>query len=672
MPIATLTIDIVAQLAKLRGDMDNASRIVDSGARKMSLSLNAVTAAAKGVAAGLTAVVGAGTVIVGFVNKVNEGVLAIKDLSEATGASYESISQLDNIARRAGGSLADASGVLIKFNNVLKEAGNSKDVAAIFKALNLNVEELKRLDPVQAMRATAMALDEWADNGYRARVEQELFGRAIAQSAPLFRELVEQQGVAATVTREQVEEADRLNKELARLRVFAEDGARAVANVLVPALNKLFEAGREQGVLGFLKELRQTIAGAAPQDSDVQAFRKASDDIAFSIVKLMRAVNESRPGTPQQAGAVAELKAKVEELKALRAEYFKLTDVQGGRGKIVPAIAKPSLILPETPDLKKPPAGARDEKPGDASFKFDDVTQRALDRLSNSDPQKIAALRLELQALLEIKAGGGGVAVDEAIRAVRKEIDDLDPAVQAAAENQARLNELMSATPSAQAARDTRDLALAMQALATETDPEKLFQLNEAVEDLLKRLSGADKEIKPAVDAISEFTKQAQRNIQDAFGDTLVEAMKGNFDGIGDLWLQLLQRMAAELLAAKFNELIKEAFDQTGSGGLGDLLGGIGAAIGGLFGGGRAAGGPMEAGKFYLVGENGPEIARGPGYVYPREAARSLPGAGGSTSYSPTVILQGDVGPATVNLVERMLARERARWSRQNYALGTR
>lgn len=53
-------------------------------------------------------------------------------------------------------------------------------------------------------------------------------------------------------------------------------------------------------------------------------------------------------------------------------------------------------------------------------------------------------------------------------------------------------------------------------------------------------------------------------------------------------------------------------------GGLPDPFGG------GSFGGGRAAGGPMDSNKFYLTGENGPELAFGPGTVVPANITAAI------------------------------------------------
>lgn len=62
-----------------------------------------------------------------------------------------------------------------------------------------------------------------------------------------------------------------------------------------------------------------------------------------------------------------------------------------------------------------------------------------------------------------------------------------------------------------------------------------------------------------------------------------------------------------------------------GGGFFGGIISGIGSFFSGLFGGARAEGGPVAAGKSYLIGERGPEILSmgGNGFVSPNAAPKS-------------------------------------------------
>jgi muramidase (phage lysozyme) len=71
-------------------------------------------------------------------------------------------------------------------------------------------------------------------------------------------------------------------------------------------------------------------------------------------------------------------------------------------------------------------------------------------------------------------------------------------------------------------------------------------------------------------------------------------------------------------------------------GGKGFDLGSIFSKLfGGLFGGGRASGGGMSAGRFYMAGEHGPELVAGPGYVHNNRETRQMVGGG----YDPQNII---------------------------------
>jgi len=104
-----------------------------------------------------------------------------------------------------------------------------------------------------------------------------------------------------------------------------------------------------------------------------------------------------------------------------------------------------------------------------------------------------------------------------------------------------------------------------------------------------------------ALEALREPAERAAAAIDEAFGRA------------GDSLTRSLARAAAdgevslgELARAVLNAVNAAAGGKAGSG-LGDALA---QAVGGLFGGARADGGPVVGGGAYLVGERGPEVFR--------------------------------------------------------------
>ena len=110
------------------------------------------------------------------------------------------------------------------------------------------------------------------------------------------------------------------------------------------------------------------------------------------------------------------------------------------------------------------------------------------------------------------------------------------------------------------------------------------------------------------MDEMGEFAKQAARNIQSALGDNLYSAMKGNFDGIADAFLDMLLRMSTDLAASQLSSALLGNFDKTGS---------IGGLLGNVFSGfSMGLGGPVSDGGVQLADTLRPMFATG-GYTGP-------------------------------------------------------
>lgn len=188
--------------------------------------------------------------IASYAKMINDGVDALNDLKDATGASIENISALEDVGKRAGASFDTVSTSLIKFNNVLSDAKPGSAAEQAIKALGLSIEDLKRLDPAEALRQTSVALNRFADDGDKARLVQELFGKSVKEVAPFLKDLAESGALVAKVTTEQAEQAEKFNKELAALGKNAQDASRALVGPMVSALNDViakFKEGREAG-----------------------------------------------------------------------------------------------------------------------------------------------------------------------------------------------------------------------------------------------------------------------------------------------------------------------------------------------------------------------------------------------------------------------------------------
>ena len=272
--------------------------LLDSQASLIGNSLKSVIG---GLAGSLT--VGA---FVGLIKGATDAIDRLNDLKDATGASIENISALERVARRTGANFDTVASSLVKFNLALSNSKPGSDAELAITALGLSVAELKAQDPALALQTTAKALATFADDGNKARITQELFGKSLREVAPLLKDLAESGKLVSTVTTAQAEEAEKFNKQLAILKFNSEETARSLANSLLPTLNKLFED------FNTFNEKR-ALAGAA---SDVLKFNKELEAL------------EKRKSSPFNFSA--NLDAEIEKIKpklAQAKELFKSLDV---------------------------------------------------------------------------------------------------------------------------------------------------------------------------------------------------------------------------------------------------------------------------------------------------------------------------------------------------------
>lgn len=659
MALATLSIDLVAQLANLQAGMDKAGRLADKNAAQIEARYQRVQTALVGIGAALGAAFSVSQ-LTQFFRTTVDGLDALNDLSDATGASVENLSALEDIALRTGTQMATVGDAVIKLNKALGDAKPGSEIADAFKKLGLNAEELKRIDPAEALRRVAVALSGYADDGDKARVVQELFGKSLKDVAPLLKDLTEAGQLNAKVTKEQAEEAERFNKALFAFQKNVLDVAREVSGPLLQALNQVGGAFRESGE--YAGELTGTAAKLAVP---LQALTQLGADVAF----VFRGVGTEIGAIAAQAVALASFDYAA--VKAIRA--MAVQDAKDARAELdaferrvlnLDGAANDKLRRQENRGFT--PSGApsigglsggktKGGKAADAEafvVKLDDTTAAALKRLEGTDSQKIAALRLELQALIELRADSGGGGLDEAILDVEEALAKLTPEGQAAAAAAERLNSILSQTPTSQMQTVLADIELINAAFAG--TPEKAEQWAEAI---MVATAGIRKGTEEGGEQISEFAQQSARNIQDALGDSVLASMEGSTGKIEDIWKNMLKRLVAQAAAAALGSyLLGDQYGKTGQ---------VGGAVGTFFdylkslgGGTRASGGPVTAGRPYLVGERGPEL------IVPRNSGTVVPNGamvGGGSGVSMVVNVQGDASENTLRLLEGAFANFEAR-----------
>jgi hypothetical protein len=629
-----------------------------------------------GIAPGLAAALSAAGVA-SLVRVTVNGVDALNDIADATGSSIENISALENVANRTGATLDDVGGILVKFNGVLKDVDSNAGAAEVLKQLGLNAEELRRMDPAQALLTTAQAFAKFEDGGTKARYMQELFGKSTRQAAAYIKDLADAGQLNSTVTAEQAAQAEAFNKQLYAMSTEGQAAARAIGSVLVPELTKLlsmFNAlSRGPGLLaGGLEALKGNVFASATAGLDHYTAKLAElDDQAARLRSDTRPLIRAN-----MEGELAKLAKQRAELEKFAAYYRGLMSAQNNaagqtdptelarRGRGTRLASLPELTVPKPAPTPKAASAAA----VDLSIPQD--LQDALKRLEGTDSAKVARLTDELQRLMDLQAGGSAdPRLAQAIAAVRDELDQLDPATKAAAESQKELQGLLGETNTAKLYELQR-----MQELLTAAYADgrvEVTQYAEALGILQQRqdeLAGKGKEV---ADKMSVFAEQAQRNIQDTLGDSLYASLTGNFDSIEQMWGQMLARMAAQALAAQLSEMLFGA------------AGPLGAIFGTVVSGGRAYGGSVNAGGLYQVNERGVAemlsvggrdyllMGNQSGQVRANPSITSSGGNSTSISFAPVIQIDARTDQAQVaQLVGQAMAESRKQLYRELKASG--
>ncbi len=574
-----------------------------------------------------------------FVKSQSEAIDRFNDVADATGATIENLSALENVARKNGGSLNTAADVLVKFNSVLKDLEPKGSAAQIFKNLGLDAEELKKLDPAEALRQTAVAFDQFNDGGSKARNVQELFGKSIREAGPFLKDLAEQQKLVGTQTTAAAQEAERFNKNLSELKTAAEDAGRAIANQLIPPINRFVADAKTggfaqaMGLDGFGDKITQTVS-------------------AFKLLQLAgeRALIFDKT-TPD---AIARLQAIDDEAKRLAASLTKARDamlkIGEGAGRRPPNEGGGGLrsrgkrTLPDPP----PKTTAVDE----AARYIESLRKEALavedlskaqevlaelqggGRLAKATARQVQiaqvlAEQIDAQRMLgeELKAGS-----EQSAAWVRAQQDGIDAAhrfVEAAdAQNQALRDEAAIIT-GGESARRAIEQARLSSAVATKEQDRALRELHGASERELQLLddeiaklrerAGLLQDRNTAADGADELAKRLRdseelaRSVKGAFSDTFTDFITGAKSA--ESAVKAFSNAFANILIRRSSESLADSiFGTTGAGGKPGWLdsafgsGGAGSFLATLFGGGKAIGGPTMPNTLYQVGERRPEV----------------------------------------------------------------
>ncbi len=396
MPLATLSIDLVAKLAGLQQSLDQGVGVVEQAAKKMEGAFDSVKSAALGIVSGLVA----GLSVVAFERLISgavESAAKLKELSERSQSTVEGLSAIGAIAKLSGVDIESVATALQKLaKNQVDAIDGGKKTGEAFRSIGIATKDLIGLKPDEVYTLLAQKLGQFADGSEKAAVAQALLGKAGAGQLGVLADLGIAGAYQVRVTEEQAAQALDYEKNLIRLQAVQKSVFKTIALELVPvldALSKAFlgaatEAG---GVRGAVKDLAAdgTLRSWAETAARVVGF---VGDAFQGVSRLVQATGLYLGATAASVGTVLDssLKTVGPKLAALRAQ------VKGDLAAIADAPLFSDRVAAQLAAIKiaKPEANrpAIDFRPNTAANKgtADDPAKAVLDGQLKVLEQQIA------------------------------------------------------------------------------------------------------------------------------------------------------------------------------------------------------------------------------------------------------------------------------------------
>jgi lambda family phage tail tape measure protein len=267
MPLAVLSIDLVAKLAEFERDMGVAARITEKHANSMSKSLSSIKNMMGGLGAGLAAYLSVDS-FANLIKSTAELEDQLGKMSQKTGIGVEELSKLQYAAKLSNVSTDELEKGLIKLSRgMIDTANDSGEARNALAAMGISIK-----NGDGTLKESSVVLSEIADkfSGYqdgatKAALATKLFGKSGADLIPLLNggsDGIKQAGdelerLGGVINKEMVKNATEFNDNMARLEVVGSATGKAIANSVIPYINQLateFMVAKKNG-LGFMDML---------------------------------------------------------------------------------------------------------------------------------------------------------------------------------------------------------------------------------------------------------------------------------------------------------------------------------------------------------------------------------------------------------------------------------
>lgn len=577
--IGTLQVVLKAHTDAFKQGLKDATAETSKFKNKVKSELDSVGLSAEGLRgqfAGLFAGLTVTAAVTSLYNAVN-AMDKLNDVADATGASIEGISKLENIALKVGENIGIVETALSKMVVQLKEADGTDNVSKALEAIGLNWKELKSMDPAEGFQKIAVALSGFKDNAEKSQLMAALFGKSFKDLAPYIKDVAENMDMLGTTTAEQAAQAETLKKQLSALTAQYAALQKQVASELLPTLIDIGKAFTSSGdsanaSAGQYEFLKTVLTSLSILGVDVAyTFNVMGKEIGVWAAQISSVASNTVTDVQDAITALSKLDFKG-AVNALTRDSFKGAFGIGGMGdqwtkesenlraqrdKTVKAIQDagkapaPNLTTNTEPPKANVKFNAKDSadkakanKGATDAAKAALAAQQEFDKLSASIAESNTAAGLSLseysgatatqielvkeeikyQKDLESIRSNDKLRADqkEALVLIRTQSNELQKAVitqkNAVAQQiveQTRLNELLAATPTAQLEKQRKEMQ--MLAAALEAGKISAKEFSEAASTALGIPKVATEDLSESIIDMKRVAADASSGMADAF-----------------------------------------------------------------------------------------------------------------------------------------------------------
>lgn len=680
--IGKLNVQIGVDLNKFRSEMSQAFKILNSNTTQMKRSLTGLEAGFKSVKVA-TGLLGGAFVAMGLGQVAKDALITadnfnvlqerIKNATKGTG-DYAAVSQqLFEIAKSTGSELQASVEVFQRLALGAKDLGVSND--DILKVVQ-SVQELGVVSgaSTEAMKAGLMQFGQSMSGGI---VRAEEFNSIMENIPALGEEIASGFGVSAGQLRKMVLEGRVLSKDVLEIMVEHADQIHADFKEMPNSMQRSFNSlntsiSRLVGNLDRALAVTQSIANVANGLADIIDRNMAAAEIAQNQKNSF-------------ASLAFDQKIRFNKERFLPANDPLRTIGFDSKGGIFDKLAAPTKLNFNDPGVKQAVSyfGNMLKPFGDMLGGLNTTTAPKLPIHKFAAPSggrigggsgRTASSAGDYGGLLSLDTNLGFSLDDVALNvaeSLNKEYQrlvetysGLKTAEQERIQNinqMITIGKLQGATEGElfQKLLTLQDLELESIDIRTE-----LNGIDELRLEMLRDIKGDTSELAKRQEVLNDIYKQGGINLQEYQG--YMEQLKSQFGPMRDQHKELIESMKHEIqrfgqefettlvnlvsgadvsfkdMANSFIQaisrmiihasIIEPLFGEKGA-----ITGFVGNLIGGLFGGGKASGGSVSAGKSYLVGERGPELFSpgSNGFITPNH---QLAMAGGGQGMQPVVV----------------------------------